>query len=128
MLKKASSILLKHFCLFFLIMLIGAALVSESGAAPAKAPGAATDLTKAVPDLKTPAKSPAAAAATLAPGTKININTADKAMLEQIPEIGPVKAQAIIDGRPYKTVEDVMRVKGVKGKVFEVIKNYITVK
>lgn len=109
-------------------MLIGAAFIPESVAAPAKAPGAATDVTKAVPDIKTTAKSPSAAVAKAAPGTKININTADRAKLEKIPEIGPVKAQAIIDGRPYKTVEDVMRVKGIKGKVFEVIKDYITVK
>jgi competence protein ComEA len=128
MLKKASCILVKHFCLFLLMVLISAAFIPESGAAPAKGPAAATDLTKATPDIKPAAKSTPAAAAKPAPAAKININTADKATLEKLSGIGPVKAQAIIDARPYKTIEDVMRVSGVKGKTFEGIKDYITVK
>ena len=59
---------------------------------------------------------------------KVNINTADKAALEALPEIGPVKAQAIIDGRPYKTIEDVTKVSGIKEKTFEKIKGMITVR
>jgi len=96
---------------------------------PAPVTTAASDLQKAGKDLKTTAKSTASgAAAKLAPGTKININTADKASLEALPEIGPVKAQAIIDGRPYKAPEDIMKVSGIKQKTFDVIKNYIVVK
>ena len=64
----------------------------------------------------------------LAPGTKININTADQGTLEQLPEIGPVKAKAIIAGRPYSKPEDVMKVSGIKGKTFDAIKDYIVVK
>ncbi|MDP2854990.1 MAG: helix-hairpin-helix domain-containing protein [Smithellaceae bacterium] len=94
--------------------------------APASA--AATDVTKATKDVKATAKSTFAAAAKLAPGTKININTADQATLEKLPEIGPIKAKAIIDGRPYKTIEDVMKVSGIKGKTFDVIKDFIVVK
>ncbi len=127
MLKKASNILVKHVCLFLLMGLISVAFIPESGAAPTKAPAAATDMTKATPDIKPAAKSPAVAAKP-APATKININTADKATLEKLSGIGPVKAKAIIDGRPYKTIEDVMRVSGIKGKTFEGIKDYITVK
>mgnify|MGYP002400818129 CR=1 FL=1 len=75
-----------------------------------------------------PVAKSAPAAAKLAPGTKININTADQATLEKLPEIGPVKAKAIIAGRPYRSVEDVMKVSGVKGKTFDAIKEYIVVK
>lgn len=82
---------------------------------------------KAGKDARSVAKS-APAAAKLAPGTKININTADQATLEKLPEIGPVKAKAIIAGRPYRSVEDVMKVSGVKGKTFDAIKEYIVVK
>jgi competence protein ComEA len=39
-----------------------------------------------------------------------------------------VKAQAIIDGRPYQKPEDVMKVKGIKEGTYGVIKDYITVK
>lgn len=126
--KKANRIVLKYFCFFFLMVLISAVFIPESGAAQAKATAAATDLTKATPDIKATAKSPAAAAAKPLPATKININTADKATLEKLSGIGPVKAQAIIDGRPYKAIEDVMRVSGIKGKTFEGIKDYIEVK
>jgi competence protein ComEA len=57
----------------------------------------------------------------------VNINTATKEELEKLPEIGPVKAQAIIDGRPYKTPEDIMKVKGIKEGTFGQIKDLITV-
>ena len=86
---------------------------------------AATDLTTATDKVKTKSKS---ASAKLAPGTKININTADQAMLEKLPEIGPAKAKDIIAGRPYNTIEDVTKVKGIKEKTFDVIKDYIVVK
>ena len=34
--------------------------------------------------------------------------------LDKLPDVGPVKAQAIIEGRPYQIAEDVMKVKGIK--------------
>jgi competence protein ComEA len=89
---------------------------------------ATTDVTKATKDVKEKTKSTKTAAAKLAPGTKININTADQATIEKLPEIGPVKAKAIINGRPFNSIEDVMKVKGIKGKTFDAIKEYIVVK
>jgi competence protein ComEA len=64
----------------------------------------------------------------LAPGDKVNINTAGKEKLEALPGIGPVKAQAIIDGRPYNAPEDIMKIKGIKEGSFNKIKEFITVK
>ena len=66
--------------------------------------------------------------ATLAPGERVNINTASKEKLEALPGIGPGKAQGIIDGRPYNTPEDVMKVKGIKQGIYNKIKDQITVK
>ncbi len=63
----------------------------------------------------------------LAPGQKVNINAATKEQLDALPGIGPVKAQAIIDGRPYKKPEDIMKVKGIRQGEFSRIKDVITV-
>ena len=61
-------------------------------------------------------------------GEKINLNTASREQLESLPGIGPVKAQAIIEARPFNTIEDVMKVKGIKEGVFNEIKDQVTVK
>ncbi len=74
------------------------------------------------------AKAAEKAAPKLAPGQKLNINTATKEQLEALPEIGPVKAQAIIDGRPYQKTEDIMKVKGIKEGTYNKIKDHITLK
>lgn len=107
---------------------VAASAAKAATKATAPVAAAATDMTRAAKEAKTSAKSASASVAKLAPGTKININTADQATLEKLPEIGPVKAKAIIDGRPYKTVEDVMKVKGIKGKTFDAVKDFIVVK
>jgi competence protein ComEA len=44
------------------------------------------------------------------------------------PGIGPVRAQAIIDGRPYQKPEDVMKVQGIKEGIYGQIKDPITVR
>jgi competence protein ComEA len=62
------------------------------------------------------------------PGQKVDINTASKDELDTLPGIGPVKAQAIIDARPFKTIEDIMKVKGIKEGEFSKIKDLISVK
>jgi len=62
---------------------------------------------------------------------KININTATAAELQNLPRIGPKVAQRIIDYRtqngPFKKVEDLMKVRGIGEKVFNQIKDLITV-
>ena len=89
-------------------------------AGPAKAAEPLKKAEKAVTETKTAPK--------LAPGEKVNINTAGKEKLEALPGIGPVKAQEIIDGRPYKTPEDIMKIKGIKEGTYDKIKDLIIVK
>jgi competence protein ComEA len=61
----------------------------------------------------------------------VNINTATKEQLDALPGIGPVKAQAIIDYRnangPFKSPEDVMKVRGIKQGEFGKIRDQISV-
>lgn len=59
---------------------------------------------------------------------QVNINTATRRDLETILLINSAKAQAIIDRRPYKTIEEVMEAKGINKKVFEHIRDRITVR
>lgn len=102
-----------------------AAKAPEKAAAPAKEEKPAKETkkeTKKDKDTKKEQK------AKLAPGQKVNLNTASQADLELLPEIGPSKAKAIIAGRPYSKPEDVMKVKGIKQKTYDQIKDNIVVK
>ena len=62
---------------------------------------------------------------------KININTAGKEILMQLPGIGEAKAEAILTYRSkhgdFLTVEDLKKIEGIKDGVFEKIKDRITV-
>ena len=57
----------------------------------------------------------------------ININTAGPSQLDKLPGIGPVTAGKIIDGRPYADINDLVSKKIVGKKVFEQIKEKISV-
>ena len=107
-------------------------LVSVGTAPPAaksvEAPIKAAPAVAAATKTKASTEKPSQSAVKLAPGEKVNINMASKEQLDALPGIGPVKAQAIIDGRPYQKTEDIMKVKGIKQGEFNKIKDLITVK
>lgn len=59
---------------------------------------------------------------------RVNINSASKTQLEQIPGIGPATAQKIIDmrrGRKFQDVADLLDVKGIGPKKLEKMRPYI---
>ena len=61
----------------------------------------------------------------------VNINTADVAQLCTIPGIGESRAQSIVTYREqnggFKTIEDIMKVSGIKDGLFQKIKDKIKV-
>ena len=57
----------------------------------------------------------------------LNLNSASKEELEQIPGIGPVTAIKITDGRPYQSVDDLLIIPGIGPKTVEAISPYVTV-
>ncbi|MGL6248052.1 MAG: ComEA family DNA-binding protein [Culicoidibacterales bacterium] len=80
---------------------------------------------EAVPPPVTPPES-----ATHVVDGKININTATANLLEELPGIGPQKAQAIIEFRqqtPFQQPSDIMNVTGIGEKTYEKMKELIFV-
>lgn len=67
----------------------------------------------------------------LPPGVRININTASAQELEFLPRVGPATAQKIIEYReqqgPFRSIEDIMKVKGIGPKTFQDMKDNLTV-
>jgi len=65
------------------------------------------------------------------PALSVNINTANAQALDPLPGIGPALAQRIVDYReahgPFKTIEDIMQVKGIGPAEFAAIKDKIVV-
>lgn len=57
----------------------------------------------------------------------LDLNTAGKKEFMLINGIGPVLAERIIAGRPYKAVDDLLKVKGIGSKKLEKIRPYIMV-
>jgi competence ComEA-like helix-hairpin-helix protein len=65
------------------------------------------------------------------PASLVNINTANKETLMQLPEVGEKTAIAIMvyrDHLPFRKPEDVMKIKGIGEKKYEKMRAYITVK
>ena len=65
------------------------------------------------------------------PGGKVNINSATESDFENLPGIGPVLAQKIVDYRtqhgPFRSIQDLMKVTGIGQKKFDSLQAYVTV-
>jgi competence protein ComEA len=74
---------------------------------------------------------PATLAKKKPPAHPININTAGATELQQVPGIGPSTAQKILDTRKsygaFKSVDDLLAIKGIGPKKLEKMRKYLTV-
>ncbi len=56
----------------------------------------------------------------------VSINSASVEDLAKLPGIGPEKAKAIVAARPFKSIDDLKKVKGIKEAVFGKIKGLVS--
>jgi competence protein ComEA len=57
--------------------------------------------------------------------TKVDVNSADVETLQTLPGIGPTIADRIVEGRPYKNVDDLAKVKGLSKSKVDAIQDKI---
>ena len=61
----------------------------------------------------------------------INVNTAKKEELNNLPNVGPVMAERIIRFREdfgmFKSIDDLTRVKGIGPKTLDKMRKYVTI-
>ncbi len=86
----------------------------------------------AVPSVKPPASSapakPAAKPAATPSADLLDINSATKEQLDALAGIGAARAEAIINGRPYKGKDELYQKNIIPKSVYEKIKNKIIAK
>ena len=75
---------------------------------------------------------PASAGLIVPENSLININSASSGRLDDLPGIGPSKAKAIVEYREkngsFQSIQQLMDVKGIGPKIFEGMKDLISVK
>jgi DNA uptake protein ComE-like DNA-binding protein len=106
-----------------------AILAALAAPAFAQAPAAQPVQPKAhVTAPSSPAPAPAARPVAAPAAALLDVNSATEAQLATLKGIGPVRAKAIVAGRPYKGKDDIVAKAGVPQTVYDAIKSQIIAK
>lgn len=109
--------LTRHLTLFVALLMI-------ASFSHAQAAGTAGDTSKTSTTSSKSKKSTSSASKT-SKSAKLDINTASKEELSQLPGIGDALSQKIIDGRPYSAKNDLVRRKIIPQSTYDGIKDQI---
>jgi len=97
-------------------------------------PSAPTTAVSATTEVESPARratSPPSTTSTLPSGGLLNLNTASQAELEELPRIGPVLAQRIVEYRtengPFTSLEQLVEIEGISPSILEQLRPLLTV-
>jgi competence protein ComEA len=108
------------------VLLVSLALTSASALAADKA--MPVPAVPAAPPAQGMMDSAKGAAMKAGEGVMVNLNTATETDLQKVPGLTPAHAKEIISHRPYKSVSELSKVKGIKQDMIAKIKPYLTVK
>ena len=101
---------------------LASARASRIPPAPADSPGAKQPLPASTDSSSAP-PSPDPPSTAAADGPRMNLNTASAALLQRLPGIGPRLAERIVTYRtahgPFRSVDDLQRVKGIGAKTLD---------
>lgn len=103
-----------------LTLLVALLMIASFGYA--QAAGTASDSSKTS---TTSSKSKKSTSASTSKSARLDINTASKEELSQLPGIGDALSQKIIDGRPYNAKNDLVRRKIIPQSTYDGIKDQI---
>lgn len=113
---------MKAFNLFCSIVLVSTAAMAVDNAMPAAPAMPAT------PTAKGMIENAKGAATKASEGMVVNLNTATEADLQKVPGLNADHAKEIVSHRPYKSVNDLSKVKGITKDMIAKVKPFLSVK
>jgi competence protein ComEA len=115
--------LTKHLSLLIALLMI--ASLGYAQAAGSASDSSSKTTTKSSKSKKSTAADSTDAASKTSKSAKVDINSATKDELSQLPGIGDALSQKIIDGRPYNAKNDLVRRKVIPQSTYDGIKDQI---